>query len=652
MASSLTMAPLNDAQLAEQLVKVQEQLDQLEKLVRQQNANPHGNFEDLVNQGTLKLSKKEKQARNAGDKAKSAIRHNEIAQRSQLDAKSNLIEIVTSRVNDEVVSTARRDYWKAKEESDAAQKDATEEVVRAVKKLEIVINFRLTSDSRQGQALQAQEAAEQQARQAQEAALSQTDTQQAILDRNVLAKGVNLQCEKYTTLDTQKQIDLEVINGFDANLQLRRQEEAEERYNELYDVDEAEEQAEMAERAQKARIAIERTEEAERQTQNAANQARRDFLQRLWDEPSARHVNPRDDSNMWNEMLHFFVRMEDQWPQGVQQHSSSSHNQLRSWEDLITADISLAIASLSVGIAQAGGPTVIIATDEMQQYARVQKPPFVCLSDPNIFIMSILIDGGMPDVGEEGEDDTDDWELADEDAQAIWEQKVAREEAEKANVDASVKHKGKDEPWYHAVGHSILVVAERIDDNVHFKISNSMDGNPRNRRIVTRIIRNIVRYSGWMDGRRPQFAREWQLKVSPQMWGFNACGIHVILNGWAYLLRVKVNECWQPSEALYEDARRLINSALRGNIAAGHIEAWMFAKGFAKPQPFNERIKAVNDNGMAHVMTARTARMNHDIYDEYIAQARAQEIAIAAASVTAPPAPPVQPPRPAAPRKS
>ena len=57
------------------------------------------------------------------------------------------------------------------------------------------------------------------------------------------------------------------------------------------------------------------------------------------------------------------------------------------------------------------------------------------------------------------------------------------------------------------------------------------------------------------------------------------------------------------SEALYEDARRLINSALRGHIAAGHIEAWMFAKGFAKPQPFNERIKAVNDNGMAHLMT-------------------------------------------------
>lgn len=62
------MASLSDAQLTEQLVKVQDLLEQLEKLVRQQKANPDGNFEELVEKGIVELSKKENQARNAGEK--------------------------------------------------------------------------------------------------------------------------------------------------------------------------------------------------------------------------------------------------------------------------------------------------------------------------------------------------------------------------------------------------------------------------------------------------------------------------------------------------------------------------------------------------------------------------------------------------------
>ena len=57
-----------------------------------------------------------------------------------------------------------------------------------------------------------------------------------------------------------------------------------------------------------------------------------------------------------------------------------------------------------------------------------------------------------------------------------------------------MKHKGKDKPWHCSVGHLVLVVAERIDDRVHFKISDSMDNypSPSKRAVVTRIILNIV----------------------------------------------------------------------------------------------------------------------------------------------------------------
>lgn len=163
------MAPLNDAQLAEQLIKVQDLLDQLEKLVRHQNANPDGNFEVLVGQGIFQLSKKERQALNAGDKAKSAVQNSETAQKSQLDAKSKLEKTVKDRANDKVVNTARGEYWEAVEEADAARNDATEEVKRAVNKLDNVLNLRLKSHTRQEQARQAQDAADRQASEAQQA---------------------------------------------------------------------------------------------------------------------------------------------------------------------------------------------------------------------------------------------------------------------------------------------------------------------------------------------------------------------------------------------------------------------------------------------------------------------------------------------------
>lgn len=59
-----------------------------------------------------------------------------------------------------------------------------------------------------------------------------------------------------------------------------------------------------------------------------------------------------------------------------------------------------------------------------------------------------------------------------------------------------MEHKGKEEPWHYGVGHLILVVAERIGVDVHFKISNSMDGYPADWRTVTRIIRNIICFRG------------------------------------------------------------------------------------------------------------------------------------------------------------
>lgn len=101
-------------------------------------------------------------------KAKSAVQKSETARKSQLDAKSKLDKIRADGADNMVVNTARRNYYDAMKKADIARGNATEEVGRAVKKLDIVINSRLTSGTRQQEARQAQAPTDRQARQSQE----------------------------------------------------------------------------------------------------------------------------------------------------------------------------------------------------------------------------------------------------------------------------------------------------------------------------------------------------------------------------------------------------------------------------------------------------------------------------------------------------
>lgn len=233
----------------------------------------------------------------------------------------------------------------------------------------------------------------------------------------------------------------------------------------------------------------------------------------------------------------------------------------------------------------------------------------MCLHNPDIFIIPTLLGGGVPEVGSEPKEQT------------------ALEEAKGGDAGFPVEHKGKEEPWHHGVGHLVLVVAERIGTDIHLKISNSLDGYPADR--VTRIAGNVIRFSGWMDVREPRIVRVWQQCVSQQSLGSNTCGTHVILNGWAYLLRIKVNQHWRPSEELYEEDKNPINSALCGDITGGHIEAWMFAKEFAEPRSLEDRVAYAADAEMAQILKASSTLINNQLYTEYLEQARLDEVAAA-----------------------
>ena len=298
--------------------------------------------------------------------------------------------------------------------------------------------------------------------------------------------------------------------------------------------------------------------------------------------------------------------------------------QLRQWFNLEAEDVYLAIASLVVGIVHAGGAIMPVATDRMQQWARTDASlGLPWLRNPKNLILPILIDGGIPNIGEEDESG----KTADEEAQIIWQEPVAQEKA-KAKTETADALVTRKNGFQHGVGHLILVVAERTGIDVNFRISDSVPSyaSPG---IIRRIMRNTVRFSGWMGDQEPHFIKELYEDVPRQLYGTNACGMHVVLTGWAYLLGIKVNECWQPTEDHYREAMQLVNIALRGHGDAKLIEAWMFSSGFARPQSLYDRIKAYEDNELQIIMTAHTARMNVSTYDAFIEQACIDEISAA-----------------------
>ena len=228
-------------------------------------------------------------------------------------------------------------------------------------------------------------------------------------------------------------------------------------------------------------------------------------------------------------------------------------------------------------VVHAGGAIMTVAADRMQQWARIDTSlGLLCPYNPNQFILPILIDGGIPDIGEEAESR----KTAGKETQALWQEPITQTKANaKETADAPVTRK---EGFQHGVGHLILVVAQRTGTDIHFRISDSMPSyaSPG---IIRRIMRNTVRFSGWMREQEPNFVREVCEDVPHQSSGANACGMHVVLAGWAYLLRIEVNEHWQPTEDDYREAMQLVNIALRGHGDAKLIEAWMFSSGFARP---------------------------------------------------------------------
>lgn len=295
--------------------------------------------------------------------------------------------------------------------------------------------------------------------------------------------------------------------------------------------------------------------------------------------------------------------------------------------------ISLAIAALTCGIAQQG-VMFSVASDNLQQIARLDPShQFVCLTKPNRFLVALTLSGGVGDCGsEEYLDDVPEPEQRDTQRNAVSDAKLERLPSKpQASFEAQ---KALQKNWTAGIGHFMLVIAERTGRDVRLTFQNSLPAYVPRQGVVRRIARNIIRYSGWMGGLWPRFQGEDWPPVAPQR--DNACGLHVVLNAWTYILSLKP----QPTKTLrspqfYKETREIINLALQGRMSATNIEAWLRAKDFVTSEEARMALVDDTDSELHKILKAHTVRMNETIFNDFLETAHAEETHSYAANTAA-----------------
>ena len=135
-------------------------------------------------------------------------------------------------------------------------------------------------------------------------------------------------------------------------------------------------------------------------------------------------------------------------------------------------------------------------------------------------------------------------------------------------------------PGYNApIEHWLLVVARRQQQTVHLDVFNSLPPGSKFTDLsrIDRVARTVVRNSGWIDNSvrfGPTQSSAAPLQVVP-----NTCGIHVVINAWASILKLNIDEHFA-SGSFYEDARDMMTRAMAGKVTVLEIEAWLYATGY------------------------------------------------------------------------
>lgn len=279
-------------------------------------------------------------------------------------------------------------------------------------------------------------------------------------------------------------------------------------------------------------------------------------------------------------------------------------DQIDGFTELEGQPVAHAIAALMVGIFHQRGPQLGLASDAMQQMARYGTDNiqgFPCLTSPNKMVIPILLGAGLVPCGGE---DFDGQVTSAKEIQAF--EQTAEDEAD-------------NNPVLTGLGHWVLAIATREESNVGLQFMNSLPPlGPKT--IIRRVARNIVRHCGWVMPGPVTFGEEEWSRVAVQQQG-NTCGIHLVLNAWASILKLDLNTLGrsrQKAQAFYFEAKTVINRAMAGAITVEEIELWLYLTQYVKGSAADRAYQVAADEGLQSMIQARTARMNDERLRSYL----------------------------------
>lgn len=145
------------------------------------------------------------------------------------------------------------------------------------------------------------------------------------------------------------------------------------------------------------------------------------------------------------------------------------------------------------------------------------------------------------------------------------------------------------------LGHYVLVVADRIpttDMTVRIQLLDSFP-TVTDKGAIWDVANSLVRQIGWLDYDvannravvvNPQNTLQCQRKALHQSCG-NTCGLHVILNAWAFMLNIELARDRRrgsvSASVFYRVGHQVVNCVMAGCYDTETIQAFMIAYGFA-----------------------------------------------------------------------
>lgn len=272
--------------------------------------------------------------------------------------------------------------------------------------------------------------------------------------------------------------------------------------------------------------------------------------------------------------------------------------------ELRDIDVILAIGALWLGLIHDNVDFAYANSDVFSIARSMRMVGMRAVKGSNHFLMPLLFNDELQALSPESEEDIAEplepvfSAFQQGEAEKNQEQIAAAEEAKqkdpgnKNKLSLPLKDQEiQNQNYKGGIGHFMLAIAEKIDRSprdiveestltkktiVRLRFMDSSVGHTE-KEMIRRVARNIVRHSGWLDDIWPYFDanEEYWPEVIEQ--SKNRCGEHTVLNAWAYMLGITPAATRERSlgYSSYNDIRKMISLALRGQLDSLTIRAWM-----------------------------------------------------------------------------